>query len=975
LSGSLFRTDENEKKGETMRSALLWTTASVVTLAFASAAYAQTAAPLSAAGAEAAVDEIVVTGSRISRRDFVSPTPIVTATQESLQASGAVNVEQGLNQLPQFVPAGNSTNGGRGGGQRATLNLRGLGANRNLVLLDGRRLPFASAAGETDVNIIPQAILQGVETITGGASAVYGSDAMSGVVNFITRRNFEGVQLDVQYGNTFQSDLQRRDINITGGGNFADDRGNAILSVGYTDRERLHGDERDFYDLGTLSSFLGYGGYVPSANNLPSQAAMNAAFARYGINTTIPRTQPIGFNDDGTLFTITGARNYRGRTTGDYVIFDGNVRHPFAPTLDISSAQERRSFFGKMHYDLKPGLTAYTQILYVDSVTDQDDGTTLTQFGTLNTIPVTNPFIPADLRPILASRTNPTAPFEWNSRYVGVPHKGWTDQYKTSQFIGGIRGDIGVKDWTFDAYFSTDKTNHISTQRNAVVKSQVANLWNAPDGGRSICAGGYNPFGDANAQNLSAACIDYITATIQSTQDIKQDIVEVSAQGSLFALPAGDVRFSVVAGQRTQNYDYTPDSRLAQAGNIEAANAQTPTRGKLSAKEIAGELLIPLLRDRPMFESLNIGVAYRYSDYNFSGGNSTYKIDGDWTVIPGVLLRGGYARAVRAPNMGESFFQGQIAGVGIGNPPAGGEPCDSRTNARAQGGAQLRALCIATGVPAVVIDNLINPTTLAGNSVTNGNPLLRPEQADTFTAGVVLRPQWDVPFISNVSLSVDFYDIKIADVIGTINGSNVLNKCYNLDGSNPTYSATNRYCQLIQRDPNGLVELVQTPFLNLGGLHVRGIDVALDWRHAVGPGFATFSTLVGYKIDDETKDFEDSPWRDFAGTGTRFKWQALTSVGYEWGPAQLGLRFRYYDGSKDATSVTRPASPSPGVKPYYSFDLNASYQITEDVQVRAGVTNLFDTEPLITGGTPGATNPGLYDVFGRSYFMALRAKF
>lgn len=430
----------------------------------------------------------------------------------------------------------------------------------------------------------------------------------------------------------------------------------------------------------------------------------------------------------------------------------------------------------------------------------------------------------------------------------------------------------------------------------------------------------------------------------------------------------------MVGDRRVQDYAYEPDSRLSVTGAIEATNAQTPTFGKITVNEISGELLIPVLANMSMFEQLNLNLAGRYSDYNYSGGTYTYKADADWTVVPGLLLRGGYARAARAPNMAESFFQGQIAGNGIGSPPAGGEPCDIRTTSRQQGGSALRNLCIATGVPASVVDNLINPTTNGGNTVINGNPNLRPEEADTYTLGAVLRPQWGPSMLQNMTFSVDYYDIKIREVIGTVTGNNVLSKCYNTDGSNPTYSASNVYCQLIDRDPNGVLYLIETPYLNLGGLHVRGIDFVLDWRQPVGPGTFTLNTVLGHKMRDATQDFVTSPWQDLVGTGVRFKWQSLTTVGYEWGPAQLGVRFRYYDATNDVTAVTRPASPAPGNRPYYTFDVTGSYQITDSVQLRAGITNLWQPRPPEQNPIATRTNPGIYDPYGRSYYVALRAR-
>ena len=951
-----------------MSKSALWTTVSSILLASlaSTAAEAQTAT----------TEDVVITGSRIIRRDLVAPTPIVTASQEALQQSGAVNLEAAINQLPQFVPAGGANNGGRGGGQRATLNLRGLGTQRALVLMDGRRLPPSDSNGVVDINNIPQSIIESVETITGGASAIYGSDAISGVVNFKTKRNFEGMQVDAQYGNTEETDRQSRDINVTMGGNFAEGRGNAVVSFGYSDRQRLPGYKREFNDLGTLSSFLGYGAYVAAASNLPNAAAVNTLFQSYGVAGTTSNNNNFGINDDGTLFTITGARNYRGIRDGEYVIFNGDVRYPFAPTLDALSAQERRAIFGKAHYDLTDNLTLFATALWSNPVTDQDDGTSLTQFGTLNTVPITNPFIPTALRNLLATRPTPGARFDLNARYSGFPHKGWTDEYQTMQFVGGLRGNVGIKDWTFELSGQSDRTEHIQTQRGAIIKSKIQQLLDAPDGGNSICAGGYNPFGNANALRVSPQCIAFATTTLNNLEDISQDVIEGTMNGSLFDLPAGPLQFSLVASKRTNEYKSTPDFMLREAGTIEASNATAATYGKIWVSEIAGEVLVPVLRDVSFAQRLNLGLAYRYSDYNLSGGSSTYKADIDYAPIEGIMFRSGYARAVRAPNVGELYLAPSAGGGGggLGSIAAGGgDPCDVRTVARRNGGAALRALCIATGVPANIVDTYTFPTTATG-SLQSGNPNLMPETADTFTAGLVLRSNFDTPLLSNASISVDYYDIRIKDIIGQI-GANVLPSCYNVNGFNPSYSASTVYCGLVARDVNGQLVTVTSQLLNLGGRIRRGVDIAIDWRYDIGPGTAKINVVASHIIKDASNDFPTLPKRNLAGTNGNPDWSGLTTFGYEVGPVDMSLRWRYIDGTKHPTFVTSPTAVQPGTKPYNLFDLVGSFDLRENVQLRGGVTNLLNQDPLIIAGTPGNTNTSLFDILGRSYYLALRAKF
>jgi iron complex outermembrane receptor protein len=548
--------------------------------------------------AESRLEEIIVTGSLITDPNRESPSPIVISTIEDLQQSGAVALESALNQMPQFAPSGSAGNGGQGTGGHATVNLHALGANRNLVLLDGRRLPLADIFGTVDINLVPDSILSSVQTITGGASAVYGSDAMSGVVNFISLDHFEGAIFDAQYGNTEQGDRSQTKASLALGTTFAEGGGHALLSVGYTDRGNLLGKDRmPFFDLLTPSSFIGQGTFVPAATNLPNQTNVNDLFASYGAVTPVSNTLNLGFNDDGTLFTQTGAKNYKGPTTDDYRIIAGNVRMPVQKGFFVQNPLDRKSVFSKFDYELGP-VTTYGQVLYVDSTVTTNTGNSLTQFGNLTTIPVTNPFIPNDLRTLLATRPQPNAPFTWNGRYVGVPFKEWDEQYTTAQYLGGLRGDLPFAGWTWDVFAAYDTTEHVQTNYNAVLKSQVQNLLNAPDGGNSICAGGFNPFGLNRSATISAACLRYMTTTAHSTEDLSQTTYQGVVQGPLFNLPAGEVKVALLADHRKNTYDYRPDSQLASQ-NIEAVIASQPTTGEISVDEYAVQIDVPLLADPP----------------------------------------------------------------------------------------------------------------------------------------------------------------------------------------------------------------------------------------------------------------------------------------------------------------------------------------------------------------------------------------
>jgi outer membrane receptor protein involved in Fe transport len=923
--------------------------------------------------------EIVVTGSRISRRDYVSASPIVTTSQAALQATGAVNVEQSLNQLPQFVQ-GQGQQGGVGGGGtgRATLNLRGLGDRRNLILLDGRRLPPSDTFGVVDVNIIPQSLIESVETITGGASAVYGSDAISGVVNFRTKRSFDGIEADVQYGDTFRTDRHTLDASLTGGLTSKDDRAHAILNFGYTQRGTLFGTDRKFYRNGVLSSFIGQGTYVPSATNLPTQAAINAAFPNVA-GGAINRTQSLGFNDDGSLFGQVGLANYKGPTDGFYSTFGNVVRMPVALQSLQTRPQTRYSAFGKFDYELSDGLTAYAQVLYVESKTKGDTTRSLTQFY-IPTVSINNPFIPASLRAILASRPNPNADFVINKRFTELPAKTSEQEFKTSELLVGLRGKLPVGDWTFDAFAARDRTKFVEEINVATLFSRVQSLLQASDGGRSLCTGGYNAFGLANNSQISQSCINYLTANLTSTQDINQNNFEASAQGSLFKLPAGDVKVSLVADYRENSFSFVPDSQI-RAGNAEAIVATNPSFGRTKVKELAGEVFVPILRDAPFFKSLNLTGGLRYSDYNVTGGVFTYKAELEWQPIDTVLLRGGYQRAIRSPNIGELFSSATGGQVQVGTPPGSGDPCDVRTATRVSGGAPLRALCIATGVPVALVDNYNFTTT--GIAIQNsGNRDLDPENATTKTLGLVWRPQFGTPLLSNFSFSVDYYDIKVKKIIATIDGVTALSKCYNQDGSNPTYDAGNAFCQLIARDATGGVNSIALPYLNLGGIKTSGIDFQADWAMDLGgAGRISVNALVSYLDSYKRATFQNSAFQEFRGTidAAQFlplpKWRSVLTTNYTIGKVDFGLRWRFTQKMRDVTSVTRPTAPAAGVPNYSLFDLNGRFKINDSYTLRAGITNLFDKKPPVVGGTLGLTQAGTYDVLGRSFYVGMRARF
>ncbi len=952
------------------------------------------------------LDEIIVTGSLIQRgANNTSVSPIVSVDESAIKETGVVTMVDALNQLPSFTVAGNGATGGQGQGGRATINLHGLGSNRNLVLLDGRRLPVSDISGNVDVNVIPDAIIQSVDAITGGASAVYGSDAMSGVVNFKTLRSFNGVRIDGMYSSSEQGDANRLNASLSFGTQYGDDRGNLIVAFSYAKQDPVNGSARDFFHDKTPSSFIGTGTFVPSATNAPSAAAVTALFNGYGIAGARNPLLNMGFNGDGSLFVQTGAVNYKGPTDGNgYMVIGNNVRMPVGQQTDFYNGLERTSAFLKTDYELSDSLSVYAQFMYVNPTVTTASGGSLTQFPALTTIPVTNPFIPADLATVLASRPTPGAAFNWNARYVGVPYKGWDESYQVQQYLLGLRGDISSS-WSFDVFGSYDQSVHDQTMHHAVLKTQVQRLLNAADGGASLCAGGFNPFGDANARSLSPQCEAFITKDGFSKETLHQTQFQAQLNGDLFNLNAGAVKVAFVADYRRNDYNYAPDSDLVSpgafnvyvpsspGGNIEAVvnTLPVPTQS-IDVKEIAAQVDVPLLTDKHMAKELGIGFAGRMSDYSVSGRVNSYEFDARWRPVDPFLVRASYQRAVRAPNIGELFAPQQATQLVIGTPPAAiGDPCDVRSTARTgPNGAQVAALCVQQGIPLAAIGSYTFPTTATGN-LTSGNLDLTPEQADTYNVGFAYNATPSDGAFGDFSASIDYFNISIDNVISTVPGLTVLSQCYNLDGSNPNYDPNYGPCTQLARDANGILLTVATPYQNLGTLDTDGVEVQMHWglaplKEKLGGTFY-LDTAVSWLNAYQVQLIKTSPALDYTGIsiGSALPnsvppratpvWRSLTTLGFKGEKWGAGARWRYQSSLEDVSAVLTPTNVQVGVPSYSLYDLFANWRLSDALELRGGVNNLLNQELPFVASSQNGTDVSLYDPIGRTYYLGFRTTF
>lgn len=983
-----------------MKTIQLWGV-SAAALLFAMPAVAQQGAPAvvqtSAAEAEQPAERVVVTGSRIARADYVAESPIVTMGEEAIESLGPVSLAQAFNRMPQFAASDTSSTSSPARQGRNNANLRGLGIQRTLVLLDGRRMQPSDALGAIDMNAITPALIENVEIITGGASAVYGSDAIAGVVNFKLNRDFQGFEVDAQYGITNRDDAASTSVALTMGSKFADDRGHFVGSLTYFDRDGAFREARPFFEFSGIASALQGGAFVSNASNLPSQAALNSVFASYGVTGTPARNASIGVNRDNTLFTTAvPVLNNRYPANDPYIVFEDRVGSLLGRTLPLQTPIERYTAFFNAGYDLSDTVEAYIQFNHMqyDSIYSRP-GWSAGSTAPLALIPVTNPFIPQDMRTILASRPTPNAPVNFTFSTSRIGRTAYEFAYDLNDTTIGLKGEIG-DDWTWDVYGAYGTTKASETTSGWVNVAAWNTLINATDGGASICAGGFNPFLAQSLEDTPGqeACFNYLNRTLRETTEFTQQIVEGSVQGGLFSLPAGQVRLAAGAGYRRQTYDYKPPGERVR-NEVWPVQQTGAASGSYDVYEAYGEVFIPILKDLPMVRELNVDLAYRFSDYNYVGGVNTYKGSIDWAFVDSLRLRAGYQRAIRAPSLGELFAPPERASAALGSTASGaGDPCDFTGRLRNAtlnpNAAQVRALCIAQGVPTSVIDIF----RFAGSSVSgiaSGNTGLKEETADTITAGFVWRSGFDSPVFSGLSASIDFYDIKVEDAIGVITAQVGLSRCFNADGqSNPTYDPNNYFCKLSTRNVSGGIETQVQPTLNLAGYEVAGLDLQVDWAFDLADfglkdaGDLTFNLVLSNLLDYKIQNLVDAPFLDYAGTIGNAQidagaigfpeWKASFTTGYKVGPLALGATYRWYDSMTHASDVGVANPSQPGVDARDYLDLSGSWDLNQGTVLRAGVQNVFDAEPPAWTGN-GATDLALYDLLQRRFYVGVKHRF
>jgi len=980
-----------------LRSSLLLGAASVAVIA---------AAP--AMAQDQSVETVVVTGSRIPQTGLYSTSPVTAIGQQEFKLQGATNVETLLRNLPATAGDGDNQTSNNGSGGQETVDLRDLGPIRTLVLVDGKRLVASNTAGTVDVSVIPAAMVDHVEVLTGGSSAVYGADAVAGVINLILRKDFQGMEIDGQYQATRYGDGQTSDINLLMGMNSADGKGNVTIYGGYTNRDAVLQGNR------TISKFALHDGYFETCAGGPaghpgSTAIFFGGFCHSG-SSLIAEGRDL---NTSTMFTPS-------RTA---VPYDGR-KFNFAPFNYFQTPDTRYTMGAEGHYEVNKSLDIYTRLTFAahDATTQLAPTPIVSGFN----VNFGNPLISAQEKAVLFTNntsgacdpaenavSGPTGPggtftaddtcqLFLGRRLVGNGDRRSTFNYDAYQMVIGAKGDLG-SGWSYDVsaqYGNVLRTIYRTGDVDAT-RFQQGLLVN-PNGTCEDPSGGCVPIDIFVTNGFSHTQQQFFTLNQASISTTSQwDMVgsvtgDLGADGIKSPWAKDGVGVAFGSEYRREASNFQPDDNV-NAGTGLGFGGSPAVHGSYNVKEVFAEMNVPLVEGVPFFQNLSLDGAYRYSSYNIEGVTNTYKYGAQWNPSDDVMFRGSFQRAVRAPNINELFQPSAIGQL------AANDPC-------AAGGTASAALCEATGVPAANYhsNGLVCPSGQCTEAA-GGNPNLKPEVADTRSVGVVLTPT----FLDGFTATVDYYDIKIAGFVGAIGGSvpNVLAGCYSTV-FNPTQSAANAFCQAIHRDSAGRIfgstlagGHVDQFLSNAANVQTKGVDFEVNYQRDLddmgwGTGLGSFAinNVTSYLQSFKQQVASTAPVQECKGTfgdvctvngtggsplpvwkaNTRFTWYSPGS------DISVSLLWRHLSGVVfDEVKLNGFFDPISGKLPSVDyFDLAGTWNITSAFELRAGINNLFEKAPPLVdqglanaGVDSGNTFPGTYDVMGRTFFVGGSLKF
>ncbi|MDE2149401.1 MAG: TonB-dependent receptor [Gammaproteobacteria bacterium] len=955
---------------------------------------AGTTAPAST-GTPVQLQGVEVTGSRIKQPSLTGSAALQAIDSKEFKLEGTQNVEQLLNSLPSVFAAQNNT-GNNGSTGTATVDLRGLGVARTLTLIDGKRVMPGDPRGgpEVDLNFIPSALVERVEVLTGGASAVYGSDAISGVVNFIMKKDFDGFSIDAQANRTDSGDGTTQDTTLVWGSNFAGGAGNVTLYASHTRFDAIDGDQRGFSKFFITTPASG----DRHITGPTSSMIKNGRFISYDrLNAGLPFDYMADPNGSGT-----------------FVPYDGR-KFNFAPFDLLQRPDQRYTLGGFAHRQFNEHVDVYGSAMFMDDRTSFQLGPGGTFFNNFN-VNCDNPLLSAQERKLLCTDAGlgPTdnarlqiakRDFEFGNRENDTRH---TDY----RIVFGLRGTI-IDDLSYDVSAQRGETVLAQSFRNELSLSRTQQALQATTdaNGNIVCkdpTGGCVPFNLFQANAVTPAQVDFLRADGFEQGNTVEEIVSASVNGDLtpygIVSPLAKTGVGVALGYefRKESLELRPDQTFQSGDQAGGGGTIPPVTGNFNVKDYFGELQLPIVEDQPFVKSLSFDTAYRVSNYTTQARYThAYKFGLKYFPIEDIGLRGSWNRAVRAPDIQELFFPNSVNIFGGSDPCAGA--IDPATGIVA-GGATL-AQCQRTGVTPSQYGNIVDCNSGQCNAEFGGNQNLKAERAITRQAGLVLQPR----FLKGFTGTIDYYQITIADRIGTIGANTILSECIQQGA----------FCNNIHRGSGGRIWGPRTNFvadtnINTGFLKERGVDFSFHYNRYLsdlglgnlgrvdltftGTYLNSFSqkNAPGLPIFDCAGLFgltcgEPNPrWRHklrttwlapsdtiIAGLGVSVQWRYISSVALDKNKTGTILA----SGKPDLIDGEIP-------KKQY-MDLTMTYRLpisTQDVTLRFGVNNLTNTDPpLVSSNSPNSiasppfgnnnTFPGVYDSLGRVFFLGVNANF
>ena len=951
---------------------------------------------------EAKVEEVVVTGSRLRLPNATSLSPINTVGASDLAQRGISRVEDIINVLPQaYADQGGGNRGASiGASGTATINLRNLGNQRTLVLINGRRLmqgdPDRVAAQAPDINNIPATLIERVDLVTGGASAVYGSDALAGVVNFVLKHDFQGIQLDAQVGEFWHdnnnpianvatkigqpapsgntTDGLQTNYSLTAGQDFADGRGNVTLFGGYRKIDGVGTSRRDYTSCNLVATAAtGYTCSLSSSTN-PAQFQLN---------------NPVTGASRG-LYTLDATTGNSFRT---YVSADGFNN---GNTYDIQAPDERFNIDAFGHYKVIERVDLYSEFMYMHDKADIRLSPTAT-FGNAFQVNCDNPLLSAQERSLICSSVGlaPTANATVNiaQRNVqGGPRHDFA-QHSAYRAVAGARGDL-YAGWKYDVYAQFGQTDYTDLLLNDYSLLNVAKalqvVTNAS--GQAVCKSVVSgtdprcvPFNPFKIGGITSDQLNYVQNPARETGYTREFVVSGSVSGDLpIGSPWADSKIASALGAeyREESLQLIPDANW-QAGDVAGGSgAKLPASGKYSVSEVFGEFHAPILENRMFAKSLAAEAGVRYTDNSLSGGATTFKAGGEWAPVLDVRFRGSFQRAVRSPNLTELFAPQRYTGSKYTDPCEGTKPTATV------------AQCQLTGLSPSLYGNVPSSGGQLLGGLIGGNPNLKPETSDTVTFGGVLTPT----FLPRVSIGIDYFNIRVIDLIGTVAPTLTMSQC--VSSGNPYF------CSLIKRGSSSgsflsssAAYVIQTN-INTGSLRTSGLDFSMTTRQDLPSMLGADLGSLGVNFSGtKTNKFQTQPlpgqgFYDCAGYfgvtcgGPTPTWRHRLALDWD---LPLSVRvsgaWRYVGSVKNDKSSTSPYLTASyqaydgQLKSTQYFDLSASVDVLKNITLRAGVNNIFDVDPPVTASVGSAQSAngtfysGMYDSLGRYMFIGATARF